>query len=510
MQCHTILYTRKSSEDDDRQTLSLSAQETECSAYARREGVTIDEVIREAHSAKQPGRPQFTAMLQRARGLVAKGQRVRILCHKPDRLLRNIGDWAKVNDLMETGVEFLFVTGSYPNNAQGKMVFGINVVFAKYYVDNLSEEVKKGLREKLARGEWPGPAPLGYRNEKRKIVIDPDVAPLIRHAFKLYATGEHSLASLVQRLTDIGLRGRLRARAISRSTLATQVLANPFYCGLMRFRGELHAGSHEPIVSMELFRRVQDVLHGRSRPRRIRHEFRYGGVLNCAECGCAVVGDIKKSRYIYYRCSHRRGPCGQGYIRQEQLADAVHSAIASRLALPRHATTALREIGERLAAGEGRADEERRATIERRLRDLEQKLAALLDLRLAGHLDDPQYLAKREELIASQARLREDLVAFELPAIDVETALNWFAEACSSIPSALRDGDNAESREVLRIVGSNYLLRDGIVTFEPVEPFAMAARAQECSTWLAGPDDVRTIQAWAARCGASRFLQNSS
>src|SRR5690348_4714186 len=121
MPCYTFLYVRKSSEEDDRQALSLDAQENECRAYARRHGLPIEEVIREAHSARKPGRPLFEAMVRRIQELRRQEVPVRVLCHKPDRLLRNIGDWARIDQLMESGVEMVFVTGSYENNAQGKM-----------------------------------------------------------------------------------------------------------------------------------------------------------------------------------------------------------------------------------------------------------------------------------------------------------------------------------------------------------------------------------------------------
>jgi site-specific DNA recombinase len=228
MHNHLILYARKSSEEDDRQTLSLDAQEEECREYAKRHHLQITEVIREAHSARKPGRPKFQTMLHQIERLRKSNTPVSILCHKPDRLLRNLSDWAKINDLMENGLECVFVSGSYPNNAQGKMAFGINVLFAKYYVDNLSEEVKKGMREKVRRGEWPGWAPLGYRNVDRKVEIDPTTSILIKRAFEAYASGEYSLETLTERLYREGLRGRLRQKRISKSILRSHILSNPF------------------------------------------------------------------------------------------------------------------------------------------------------------------------------------------------------------------------------------------------------------------------------------------
>jgi site-specific DNA recombinase len=493
MRCYTFLYTRKSTEEDDRQTLSLDAQEKECREYAVCHGIVLSELIREAHSARKPGRPLFQAMVTRAEELRAQGVAVRILCHKPDRLLRNLADWARLNDLMDAGVECLFVTGSYPSNAQGKMAFGINVLFAKYYVDNLSEEVKKGLKEKLARGEWPGPAPLGYRNDKRRIELDPERAPLVQRAFQYYASGEYSLATLAQQLHQEGLTGRQRGKAIAKSTLQDQILTNPFYCGLLRYRGELHLGSHPPLVTTTLFEQVQSRLQGKAQPKRRRHQFRYAGLLCCHNCGCAVVGDMKKGYLIYYRCSHRRGACSEGYIRQELLGATLQQTLTQTLTLPPWAVAELQAAADRLVREEEQGRGGGRETVERELQVIERKLTTLLDLHLAGHLGQEEYLTRRALLVRDQARLREGLTAFELPRLDPREAVNRFIHTCNSLGALLKRGTDAEVRQLLQTLGSNYQLGGGTVTFEPVEPYTIAPQVQNRPTWLGWSDVIRTI-----------------
>jgi site-specific DNA recombinase len=497
MSCYTFLYTRKSHEENDRQILSLDAQDKECRLLAERHRIPIDQVVREAHSARRPGRPLFAAMLQEAEARLKRHTSVRILSHKPDRLLRNIADWARLNDLTDAGLELLFVTGSYDNNAQGKLAFGINVVFAKYYVDNLSEEVKKGIREKLARGEWPGWAPLGYQNLNDKstgerISVDPVRGPLVRRAFELYATGEYSLASLTHQMAEEGLVGRLTKKPLSKSILRDRILANPFYYGAFRYRGELHPGSHQPLVSLALFEQVQAVLQGKGRPKRFRHEFRYGGLLHCTRCHCAVVGDIKQGRYIYYRCSHRRGPCPEGYIRQEALAGLIGTQVAPVLRLRPGVDASLREAAEQIATDGNDRDAEQ-AGLERRLAELDRQAAILLDLRLAESVSDEQYMTKKDAVTREQLRVREKLATFEIPGVDPRQAVDWFVATCNGLGEVLDSGTDTEVRELLRIVGSNYRLGGGTVDFEPVEPFTIAAQAQNRPTWRAEQADVRHL-----------------
>lgn len=496
MRCHTIVYARRSSSDDDRQVLSLDAQERECRLFLERENSQLDELVRESHSARKPGRPLFTAMIAKVEKLLSGGSQVRVLCHKPDRLLRNLADWARINDLVDAGLILDFVTGSFPNNAQGKMAFGIMALAAKYYVDNLSEEVKKGLTEKLERGEWPGWAPPGYVNADKHIVVDDVTGGLWQRAFEDFATGEYSLDELRSKLNAEGLTGPRHGRPIQKSVLH-RVLTNPFYCGLMRYRGQLIPGTHSPLVTVELFQKVQDVLRAGSRPRKIRREFRYAGVMRCRRCQCAIVGDIKKARYVYYRCSHRRGSCSEPYVREERLRELIADEVATRVRLSAEAETSLREAAVELHQELTRGTTYEPTVLERRLKDLENRQAALLDIRLSGRISDAQFLTKQDELTLEHAHVREQLSAFELPAADPREAVDWFVSRCGVLRDLLLDGEDSEVRELLRIVGSNYRFGGGEIDFEPVPPFDYATQARNRPYWRAGADDVRTICAAA-------------
>jgi DNA invertase Pin-like site-specific DNA recombinase len=480
MHWYTIVYTRKSSEEDDRQSLSLDAQEKECHVYAQRNGITVDETHREAHSAKRPGRPIFELMLRHAIEIQQQGGNVRLLCHKPDRLLRNLSDWAKTNDLMEKGLECLFVTGSYPNNAQGKMAFGINVVFAKYYVDNLSEEVKKGFKEKIDRGEWPGPAPLGYRNANHRIELDPERAPLIKRAFEYYATGEYSLSTLCQKLYSEGLRGRQRGRMIVKHVLAENILKNPFYTGLMRFRGTAYPGSHPPIVSSNLFSQVQDVLQGKTHSRRRSHSFRYAGILCCAKCECAIIGDIKKSRYIYYRCSHRRGNCSEPYIRQEQFEQLLLKEVTRRITISSWMEEALLHYAEQTIK-EAPNGERELIELEKRQRELARRLDILLDLRLDGGINSDDFNRKQTELHLTQAQVKESISNLSFITVNPIETIEWFIKLCRDIESIFKSLADDKLRIMLRTIGSNYRFAGQTINFEPVEPFKTVAKANEMS-----------------------------
>jgi len=499
MPCYTFVYKRRSSEEDDRQALSLSAQDRACGAYAESRGIAVNELIEESHTARKPGRPLFNSMVAKAEALCKAGTEVRILCHKPDRLVRNIPDWAKLNELWELGVQLEFVDGTFPNNAQGKMTLGMNIVFAKYYVDNLSEEVKKGLREKLDRGEWPGWAPTGYLNAEKQVIPHPVLAPLALRAYTLCATGEYSLERLRSQLASEGLVGRLRGKPLTKSSLY-RLLTNPFYCGLFRYNGQMYQGKHEAIVSVELFERVQDVLHGRTRPRRQIHDWRYSGLLHCGNCGCAVVAEIQKGRYIYYHCSHRRGNCSEQPLRQEAMEALLVDEVARAIALPEPIQADLRAAAEKLAREAESGITQEQPALQHRLRDLEARSAGLLDLRITGLIQDDEFTAKRNEIVLEQQRVKERLNAFELPTMNPRQAVEGFIRTCNDVPNVIREGKNPQVRGLLRIIGLNYRLGGGSIDFEPVEPFDLAARVRNRPTWRAGTTEVTNLVKLIEQC----------
>jgi len=153
-------------------------------------------------SAKQIGRTSFTALLDffKKQERVKKNEPCRILLvEKTDRLYRNIRDWVTMD---EFDLEIHFVKEgvvlSRDSHSSEKFMHGIKVLMAKNYVDNLSEEVKKGLNQKASEGHWPSVAPVGYLNDRQShlIKIDPDRAPLIRQIFEKYASSEFSLQAI--------------------------------------------------------------------------------------------------------------------------------------------------------------------------------------------------------------------------------------------------------------------------------------------------------------------------
>jgi site-specific DNA recombinase len=295
-----VVYARVSSKEQEKEGFSIPSQLKLLKEYAAAQGFAVAQEYVDVETAKQTGRAAFSGMIAylKAQPLV----RV-MLVEKTDRLYRNLKDWVTVDEL---DVELHFpkegVVLSRESRSSEKFMHGIKVLMAKNYIDNLSEEARKGMREKAKQGIWPTVAPLGYRNivgADGKKVIEPDLesAPIISRLFEWYATGRLSLKEAAQKARAVALVYRKSGAPVPVSTVHA-TLRNRLYSGEFEWNGRVYQGKHQPLVTRDLWERVQGVLDGRhaKKHRRVKHDFAFSGLIACGHCGCSIVGEIKKQR----------------------------------------------------------------------------------------------------------------------------------------------------------------------------------------------------------------------
>lgn len=320
-----VIWGRVSSADQDEDGFSKDAQVKYLRKYALREGLDVVREFAPVESAfQETDRDIFDEMV----AFVRASKKVRhILVEKTDRLHRSEQRKMKIKELVDRyGIWVHFVREGrvYSRDSRSHEIFGYNInsAVSNYYSQVIGEEASKGMREKAEQGIYPSNAPLGYLNENKMIVIDKKRAPLIKKLFETYGTGGHSLKETAGMARSLGLSYRESGSLISKSTLGA-ILKNPIYTGWFIWKGRLHHGSHEPIVSVEMFERVQNVFKDRnaSKPRCMTRVFAYSQLIKCAKCGCLIVGEIKKGKYIYYHCSNFKGECKEAgklkYVREE-------------------------------------------------------------------------------------------------------------------------------------------------------------------------------------------------
>jgi len=362
-----FLYSRKSTESEDRQVLSIGSQIDEVKQLAERLNVPIIEVFTEACSAKEPGRPIFNGMMRR----VQAGEAAGILCWKLDRLARNpVDGGALIWAVKQQGIRIVTPTQAYSMDDDNMILMYIEFGMAHKYVDDLSRVVKRGLHAKAKSGWYPTIPPHGYLNSlnrptgHKEVITDRERFPLVRKMWELMLTRSYSPPRILEIANhQWGFRTRA-GRPLSRSAIY-YLFSNPFYTGTFEYpkrSGQWFKGNHEPMITEAEYERVQARLGSKGNPRAISRLFAYTGLIRCGRCGAMITAEEKhqlmcavcrykfvhrgKERcprcharvqdmldgktdgkptlldYVYYHCTKRKDPsCIERSIRLEHLED---------------------------------------------------------------------------------------------------------------------------------------------------------------------------------------------
>ena len=328
------LYARKSSEAEEKQALSIDSQTKEMLAVAEREKLSVIDIYRESHSAKDCGqRPVFNKLLTDIR----EGKFSGILVWHPDRLSRNAGDLGAIVDLLDQKklIEIKTHSQRFTNNPNEKFLLMILGSQAKLENDNKSINVKRGLKTKCEMGLWPSVAPTGYLNaankdQKCQVFIDPDRAPIIKEMFKKVGHEGWSGRKLFRWLKE---ELRFKTKNGKHLTLGNiyTILNNHFYYGTFEYpkgSGRWFQGKHTPIFSKDLFDDVQTQLHLQIKSKGKNKEFAFTRILTCGSCGSGITAQEKYktlkdgsvAKYVYYGCTRFRNiNCKEKYIEEKML-----------------------------------------------------------------------------------------------------------------------------------------------------------------------------------------------
>jgi site-specific DNA recombinase len=306
--------------DEDGDGYSLPAQVDACKKEALSRDAELAKVYMErAESARSDNRPVLQQMLKELPALGVKY----LIVHKVDRLARNrLDDAVLYQKLVGMGITLVSASENIDETPAGRLMHGMLATFAEYYSNNLSTEVKKGLRRKHELGGTPFKPPIGYLSAQRQagaegvrgVMLDPVRAPLVKLAFTLYVTGNWSLRDLADHLAEQGLRSRGTPKFPERVLGANRVhemLQNPYYMGIVKWDGRSYPGRHDVLVGQETFDRVQILAAaarvGGERPQ-IHHHYLRGTVL-CDQCLGRLLFGRHRNRtgtpYDYFSCANR-------------------------------------------------------------------------------------------------------------------------------------------------------------------------------------------------------------
>jgi site-specific DNA recombinase len=355
---------------------------------------------------------------------------------------------------------------------------------SQYYSSKLSKDVKRGNDKKLKLGWKLGCAPTGYLNTPElnkgsKIIIDdPERYEVVKQMWQLMLTGNYSVPEVLDVATiDWGYTTRQRKRTggkpISRSALYG-MFTNPFYAGLIRHNGELHQGSHNPMITLAEYDRVQTILGRKGRPRPKTHSFAYRGLMTCGECGCAITAETKTKyikstgetkEYTYYHCTRKR-PCSQrSSISENQVEQQVVERLSSITIIPEFRDWALEVL---------RSNHETevvdREAIQRSQTNAviacQRQLDNLTSMRLKDLLSDDEYVEQRERLSNELRRHKETLHDTELRGERWLELTERAFDFATNARHLFSTGTEDDKRRIFSGIGGNITLVDSNLKIE--------------------------------------------
>ncbi len=510
-----LTYARKSSETEDRQIASIPDQLKEIHLLRTRLGIPEPVSFSESRSAKIPGRSEFNKMVD----LIERGGIKGVLCWNLSRLARNGKDggviiWA-VNEL---GLEI--VTPSKTFTKEDIFLMYIEFGMANQFINDLSKNVKRGLKSKAEKGWLPSGAKAGYANDKyaekgnKTILPDPDRFPLIRKAWDMMLTGIYSPLQVLRTLNDDwGYRTpkhkRIGGKPMSRSHIY-KMFTDAFYYGEFEYQGNWYMGKHKPMISKDEFDRVQAYLGNKGRPRPRTHEFAFTGLFKCGECGAMITAEEKfqiicshckckfaslnkvrcprcqtlitdmnnptRLHYTYYHCTKRKKKsCTQRAIRIESLEQQLDSLLENIQISEGFKDWAIKHLSE-VAEIE---TEDRDSIIQSQQKaydDCVKRIDNLVKLKISSQnsnnelLSDEEFKNQKESLLAEKSKLMEKLQDTD-GRIDkwLELTEKTFNFACYA-RRWFTEGNIATKKQILLGIGSNFTLKDGVVGVDLEKP----------------------------------------
>lgn len=472
-----VLYARVSSDRQEKEGFSIPAQIKLLHEYAKKNNISIVKEFVESETAKKAGRKQFNEMIH----FLKKNSTCRIiLVEKTDRLYRNLKDYVTLDEF--DGLEIHFAkegtTLSSSSRSQDKFMHGIRVLMAKNYIDNLSEEIRKGLKEKCEQGFCPTRAPIGYKNVKhasgrRTIELDETDAPFVKMIFEQYLIGNYTYKSLADYITNAGFRPRNK---ICTYKTIENILHQEFYTGNFIFKGQkYYNGQHARIITPEMFLQVQEKLRKKNGQRPRVHDFAYLGFIKCKHCGRFLTAEIQRGshnsgEYIYYKCNS----CKKMYIREDRFETAFKENILDNLKFTDNEIKSVLDITKELFQSETIFSELSTDKIHSRIKLLKNRISQLYTDKLDGMIDDDLYLTKKEEW---QHELDVLLVKYEKinqASENFLVNLENLSNLCKDASSLFLKSNSKERRKLMNLILSNPIFDGSTLEFPCVPAFEYA------------------------------------
>jgi site-specific DNA recombinase len=510
-----FIYLRVSTKEQARtgggaEGYSLPAQREACRAKAAQLGAVIHEEYCDAgESARSADRDDLQRMLQDVKTVRPDY----VIVHKIDRLARNRADDIAINlALQKHGVRLISCTENIDETPSGRLLYGLLAEIAQFYSGNLALEVMKGLLRKAEEGGTPFRAPLGYRNAHETIngviaatvVFDPERAELVRWCLEQYATGEWTVADLTLAAQAKGLTSRATPKRPAKPISLTgmhNLLQNPYYMGVVSYRGIHYEGKHEPLIEPETWLSIQDTLasHNHTGEKDRKHTHYLRGTIYCSACGARLVFSRHQGNggtYDYFLCVKKKtkaNNCTRPAVRVERVEDGI-AAFYQRFQLT---PTVSAQIQAAVRAELAEQQQEAKVHLARALQRKEQihdERAKLLQAHYTGAIPQDLLVSEMERFTRSLAGVEREISACQASSADIEETLKAALTAATHCTGAYVNAPPDIRRQINQgFFQKLYIGEDGSVEErELTEPFAALLEGEVVVRDVAGGDTATT------------------
>lgn len=488
-----VIYARKSSESEDRQVQSIDDQINRLKEIAKDLDLKVVRIYKESKSAKQPGRRQLFSELI---SLIESGKANGILCWQINRLSRNPKDSGDIQQLLQDGIlqSIRTIEREYKSD-DNVLLYSVESGMANQFIQDLKKNTIRGLIGKLERGGYISKAPQGYKNDiiNKIIIKDPDRFDLIRNLWDMVLSEKYKITEILDILNNklyfrTSINKKSGGKPLSQSGLY-RILSNKAYAGIVCYKDKEYQCTHEPMISLEEFNRVQEILGRKNKPKPHRHHFSFTGIIKCGRCGCLVTAEEKtkyikstnkNANYIYYRCTRRKREiqCKEKVITLQNLENQILENIGKYM-IPKEFTKWALDVLQEKHKKEIEFRTKDYERIDKEYKSLQRQLDNLTKIRLKDLITDTEYEKQRTDLLNEIKIVKNKL------SITQDRAINWIdlMEKAFDFVTTARErflnGDNNVKRQIFSALGQNYILKDGKLIIEPVKWLVPISKQRE-------------------------------
>ena len=464
-----IGYGRKSKEDKGRNNISISTQEELCKKYADDRGCKFIYFSDVNKTGDNLNRPEFQKMLE-----YVKKHRDRIYCivtYRIDRPTRNIQDYYSIilPFLQRNNVTIACINEGFDDILKLEpIILAMYLGMAAQELKNIKTRAKSTVEYRARNGYTLGKQPVGYLKKNTKggvIRIDNDKKHYIKQAFDLYATGIFSLDGVGRELAKYGFVNSL-GKPYPKKRIE-DILKNPIYMGKVPYEGELYDGKHEPIISEELFYRVQLRFEDTGNRRPKGDVKTYTGFIKCAKCGCAYTGLVKhgahnSGTYTYYRCSnynkvHTKERNISEHLIDEAMQEVLESFVISDEQLKRVKKSIFEAVSE-LQSYEHKSVKE----LQQQYDKLTDTIANAVKQKLTGELDidDDTYNELMKKWQDEKREIGNKITNLSESTKDTMTRMKILTDFATRVPELYLKATLEEKRMILTTIAESIVIDD--------------------------------------------------